>query len=111
MGRASFERVKAVGMGLPGVEEGTRSDGSPVLKVAGRFLAGMATHASAEAETLVVRARREERECLVAEAPETYYTTGHYRRHAVVLVRLGRVGEDELRDLLKASWKVTRAGG
>ena len=107
---AAFERVRAAGLGLPGVEESRKRDGSPVLKVAGRFMTGMATHESAEANVLVVRASGEERECLIAEAPETYFTTSYYRRHAVVLVRLRRVGDGELRDLLAGSWRATRAG-
>ena len=51
-----FERVRLVATTLPGVEAGVKYDGSPVLKVGGAFMAGLATHPSAEPSTLVVRA-------------------------------------------------------
>jgi hypothetical protein len=60
-----------VGLALPDVEATTRYDGSPVLKVGGCFMAGLATHHSAEPATLVVRSGFEEREWLLEDAPET----------------------------------------
>lgn len=88
----SFERVRMVGLTLPDVEATTKYDGSPVLRVGGCFMAGLATHRSAEPETLVVRVEPEERECLIEDAPETYYLTDYYRNHPVVLVRLSQLG-------------------
>ena len=102
-----FDVVKAVGLTLPDVEVAIRYDGSPVLKVGGCFMAGLATHQSAEPNTLVVRADLEEREWLIEDAPETYYLTEDYRRHPVVLVRLSRVDRDALRDLLSVSRRLT----
>jgi hypothetical protein len=104
-----FETVRAVGLALPGVEAATKYDGSPMLKVGGSFMAGLAIHPSAEPETLVVRADPEERECLIEDAPEAYYLTDYYRNHPVVLVRLSRVDRDALRDLLSMSRRVTLA--
>jgi hypothetical protein len=104
-----FETVSAVGLALPGVEAATKYDGSPMLKVGGSFMAGLAMHPSAEPETLVVRADREERECLLEDAPETYYLTDYYRKHPVVLVRLARLDRDALRDLLSMSRRLTLA--
>src|SRR5689334_14675556 len=89
-----FEAVRAAGLALPGVSAAERYDGSPVLKVGGVFMAGLATHASAEPCTLVVRHGLEEREGLIEDAPETYYLTDFYRRYPLVLVRLSRVGTD-----------------
>jgi hypothetical protein len=42
----------------------------------------------------------EQRAGLLAEAPETYYLTDHYRNYPVVLVRLSRIRIDQLRDHL-----------
>ena len=105
----AFDAVIAAGKGLPGVEAVTKYDGSPLLKVDGMFMAGLAMHPSAEPGTLVVRTRLEEREQLIEEAPETYYLTEHYRSYPLVLVRLSQVGADALRDLLSVSWRLTRA--
>jgi hypothetical protein len=104
-----FELVRAVGLALPDVESATKYDGSPVLKVAGSFMAGLATHPSAEPATLVVRVAIEEREWLIEDAPETYYVTDYYRSYPVVLVRLSRIDRDALRDVLAVSWRLTVA--
>jgi hypothetical protein len=103
----TFEIVRVVGLTLPNVEAATKYDGSPVLKVGGRFMAGLATHPSAEPDTLVVRHGLEEREWLLEEAPETYYLTDYYRRYPLVLVRLSRIEPDALRDVLSVSWRLT----
>lgn len=105
----SFDAVTAVGLLLPDVQATKRYDGSPVLKMAGCFMAGLATHQSAEPDTLVVRVDLEERELLLEEAPETYYVTDYYRRYPLVLVRLSRVDQDALSDLLSVSWRLTSA--
>ena len=41
---SAFDDVRRIGLTLPGVEAVTRYDGSPVLKLAGVFMAGLATH-------------------------------------------------------------------
>src|SRR5262249_5224688 len=105
----SFERVRRLGLALPGVEAATKYDGSPILRIRGCFMAGLATHASAEPETLVVRTDLEAREWLLQDAPETYYLTDYYRRHPVVLVRLSRTDDNALRDLLTVSRRLTLA--
>ena len=99
--------VREVGLVLPDVQAATKYDGSPVLKVGGAFMAGVATHRSAESATIVVRVDLEERDWLLQEAPETYYLTDYYRPHPVVLVRLARIDRDSLRDLVSVSWRLT----
>ena len=103
----TFATVREVGLALPNVQSATKYDGSPVLKVGGAFMAGVATHRSAEPVTIVVRVGLEERDWLLQEAPETYYVTDYYRPHPVVLVRLARIDRDALRDLLSVSWRLT----
>jgi hypothetical protein len=102
-----FERVKTIGLTLPDVEAAIKYDGTPVLKVRGCFMAGLATHRSAEPHTLVVRAGLEERDWLVADAPETYYLTDYYRTYPLVLVRLARIDRDALHDVLSVSRRLT----
>jgi len=110
-GRLTFETVTIVGLELPDVEATTRYDGSPVLKAGGAFMAGMATHHSAEPETLVVRVGVEEREWLLEDAPDTYYVTDFYRKYPLVLVRLSKIDRDALRDILAVSRRLTLAKG
>ena len=104
-----FEIVRTVGLALPDVEATTKYDGSPVLKLGGCFMAGLATHGSAEPDTMVVRVGFEDRKLLIEDAPETYYVTDYYRGYPLVLVRLLRVDRDALRDLLSVSWHLTSA--
>ena len=105
----SFARVRAVGLTFPDVEAEIRYDGSPVLKARGCFMAGLATHESAEPDTLVVRVGLDERPYLLEDAPDAYYVTDYYRQYPLVLVRLAAVGGDALRDLLAVSWRLTVA--
>jgi hypothetical protein len=99
-----IERALAVGLALPGVKAGAKG-----LQLRGRFLAGPATHQSAEPDSLVVRYGIADRAFLLAERPEGYYLTDYYRRHPVLLVRLAKVDDGVLRDLLLTSWRMTAA--
>ena len=96
--------MRRAGGRLPRVEESTYY-GTPALKVDGEMLACIASHSSAEPGTLVVRIPIADRDALIAEAPDTYYLTDHYVGYASVLVRLSRIREDALRDLLAIAWK------
>lgn len=107
--RDPFAAVRAAGLALPDVVAGAKYDGSPVLRVGGCFMAGLATHASAEPGSLVVRCEPAAREALLEDAPDTYYLTGHYAPHPVVLARLARLDAAALRDLLAASRRLTLA--
>ena len=105
----AFDRVRRIGLTLPDVEAATRYDGSPRLMLGGCFVAGLATHESAEADTLVVRAALDQRELLLEDAPETYYLTDYYERYPLVLARLSALPDDALRDLLAMSRRLTLA--
>ena len=105
----AFDRVQAAGVALPGVKASIRYDGMPVLKVNGCFMAGLASHPSAEPGSLVVRMEMEEREWLLADAAETYYVTEYYRRYPIVLARLSHLDAAALRDLLSVSYRLTVA--
>jgi hypothetical protein len=103
----AFDVVKTIGLTLPDVEAASRYDGAPVLRVAGVFMAGLATHPSAEPDTLVVRADFDERDRFIEDAPEIYYLTDDYRRWPVVLVRLRHIPPEALRELLALSLRLT----
>jgi hypothetical protein len=103
----AFDRVRALGLAWPDVAADTKYDGSPVLKCHGCFMAGVAMHASAEPDTLVVRIGPEARPLLLQEAADTYYVTAYYAPHPVVLVRLARIDRDALRDLLSMARRAT----
>jgi hypothetical protein len=105
--RDPFEVIRTIGLTLPGVEAAVRYDGTPLLRLGGAFVASLASHPSADPRTLVVRCEFEQRECLLEDAPDTYYVTEYYAKYPLVLARLDRLNDDALRDLLTVSCRLT----
>jgi hypothetical protein len=101
--RNAFAAVQAIGLAMEGVAAMTRYDGAIVLKAGGMFMAAIATHPSAEPNSLVVRSDFSDRELLIEDAPETYYVTDYYAKYPLVLARLDRLSDEALRDLLSVS--------
>ncbi len=115
--KMDFEDVREIARALPDVKESTLH-GVPSLKVSGRLLTCPAVHRSAESDSLVVRINFERRAELMAAEPSIYYVTDHYVNHPAVLVRLGQIDRDSLRELLGLAWrfvssktKASRRGG
>jgi hypothetical protein len=101
--RATFDRVKKIGVKLPGVVV-DKYFGMPALKLDGQLLACMASHKSAEPETLLVRIDFFERDLRIGNEPDIYYLKPHYVDFACVLTRLSRVGDAALADVLESGW-------
>lgn len=110
----TFDTVTEIARAFPDVERVAKYDGSPVLKVHGSFVAGLATDESArrrpgalarqaEADSLVVRVDFDQRVWLLEDAPDTYYVTDYYRKYPVVLARLSALTRDAVHDLLAGS--------
>ncbi len=102
--RIDFDTVRQIALSLPDVEESTVY-GSPALKVRGSLLMFIPINRSVEPNSLGVCVEFDKRSVLIAAAPETYYVTDHYRKHPTVLVRLSRIGLDELRNLIEIAWQ------
>lgn len=99
-GLPACRKLEAALEGLPGVSEGTFY-GYPSFKVGKKFLCRIK-----DAGTLVVTCPLEEKEMLIAAAPGIYFETDHYKGWPVVLVRIGAIGEEELRHRLVRAWTV-----
>ena len=99
-----FALVEAIARTLPEVEVSIYW-GQPALKAKGQMLVCMASHSSAEPNSLVVRMAIPDRDALVEEEPETYYLKDHYVGYPCVLVRLSRVHPDALRDLVTGAYR------
>jgi hypothetical protein len=104
----AFASVAAIGRTLPDVEE-TTSWGTPALKVGGKMFVCIASHKSAEADTLVVRMDIADRDAVIEDDPDTYYLKDHYVGYPCVLVRLRRVGADALRGLVVGAHRYVSA--
>lgn len=108
--KITFETVRAMGLALPDVEEGT-TYGTPALKIRGKMFVCVPSHRSAEPDSLVIRIDFDQREELIAADPKTYYLTDHYVGYPCMLVRLTRVHPDALRDLLSMAWRFVSTRG
>jgi hypothetical protein len=95
----TFAAVEAIGSALPDVEV-TTAWGQPALKVHGKMFVCMASHKSAEPNSLVVMMAFADRAALLEDDPATYYLKDHYVSYPCVLVRLTRIRLDALRDLV-----------
>src|ERR1700737_3190505 len=83
----TFAAVEAIGRTLPEVEV-TTAWGQPALKVHGKMFVCIASHKSAEPNSLVVMMAFADRDALVEDDPATYYLKKHYLNHPCALVRL-----------------------
>jgi hypothetical protein len=93
--------VRKVCLALPGVSERT-SWGQPAW-----FARTLMARIWEEG---VLTVKTDEREALAGTEPETFFWTPHHERSPqLVLIRLDRIGDDELGELLAESYRL--AGG
>jgi len=93
--------VRRVALSLPATTE-KPSYGTPGFRVKDRLFARIRE----EGDLLVVWvADLDEKDELLAADPDKFTTTTHYDGHPMVLVRMGAVDVDELRELLSDSWR------
>jgi hypothetical protein len=95
----TFAAVEAIGRALPDVEV-TTAWGQPALKVHEKMFVCIASHRSAEPNSLVVMMAFADRDALVEDDAATYYLKEHYLNYPCVLVRLNHIRVDALRDLV-----------
>lgn len=100
----TFEDVRRIALKFPHVEDGT-SYGTAALKVKKKFFVRLRE----DGDSLVIGMPFEQREALMAEDPATYYITDHYLNYEYVLVRLSKVSEEALRDLLMGAYRAALA--
>ena len=94
--------VRRIALALPATTE-KPSYGTPGFRVKDKLFARIRE----EGDVLVVWCEDlGEKAALLAAEPDKFFTTPHYDGHPTVLVRLGAVGVDELRELLTDAWRV-----
>lgn len=107
-GKVDFDTVLELGASLPEVRASSSARGI-ALKLKGHLVACTAIHPSAEPHSLMVRIDFDARDALLAKQSDTYYLTHHYRSSAAILVRLAKIGRQELRKLLEEAVKFVGA--
>jgi hypothetical protein len=101
----NYDVVRRIALTLPNVKEST-SYGTAALKVKGKLFVRL----KEDNETIVLRMEFDQREAMMAEDPETYFITDHYREYPWVLAKLARLKSEALRDLLRAAYRNALAG-
>ena len=71
----------------------------------------IASHKSAEPNTLAVIMEFADRDALIEDDPSIYYLKEHYLNYPCVLVRLSRVRADALRDLVTGAHRFVSGTG
>lgn len=108
MTRLTFDAIREIGLALPNTEEGT-AWGTPVLRVNGTIFTGIPIHKSAEPNSVMFRVDVADRDLLIQEQPDVYYTAAHYESYPCVLVRFARVTRDALDDLVRMAHRYASA--
>ena len=100
----TFDDVCAIGLALPGVEEG-QWYGTPGLKVKGKGF----TRLKEKMDDVIVLGvgTMLERDFLLESEPAVFFITDHYRDYPALLIRLAAIGEAALTELLTTAWRRT----
>ncbi|MGP3955018.1 MmcQ/YjbR family DNA-binding protein [Nonomuraea sp. 3N208] len=94
--------IRRIALALPETGEKTMY-GTPAFCVSGKWFARM--REDGDMLVLPVASEEEKAELLAAE-PATFSTTPHYDGYAIVLVRLGQVGPEQMGELLTDAWRL-----
>ncbi|MBN9623570.1 MAG: MmcQ/YjbR family DNA-binding protein [Actinobacteria bacterium] len=120
---ATWDDVAAIAAGLADVEEGT-SYGNRAWKVKGKLFVWERPLRKKEVEAMggfepegeaptgeILGARVPDegaKRALVESEPEIYFTTPHFDGHASVLIRLDRIGRQDLEEAIAEAWHSRR---
>jgi hypothetical protein len=96
---ATWKTVQKVAAKLPETEEGT-SYGTPAFKVKGKLFLRLRE----EGDSIAIYT--DDKEGLLASDPAIYFSTPHYDGYPMVLVRLSKISEKELREVLTDAWRI-----
>ncbi len=97
----TFEQVRAIVLGFPGVEERASHEGRPAFRTKKRGI----VYARPEPDVIVLWAPFEVRDALCLEHPKVFFFTDHYRDYSYVLVRLKAVQRPMLIELVEDAWR------
>ncbi len=99
---ADWETVRELVGALPEVEERT-SYGEPAFSVKGKLFVWMSPNRDARG-ALALRVDPDEKDLILESNPDVYFTVPHYDGYPSVLVRLGRIDHEELRERIEDAW-------
>jgi hypothetical protein len=99
----SEDDVRQIALSLPGAYEQESYGGRPSWRTQPRMFAWIRD----QPDALVAWVDSlQDKEALITSNPGKFFTTPHYDRHAVVLVRLEAVDVEEVAELITDSWRL-----
>jgi hypothetical protein len=112
---ATWDDVRRIALALPETTERGTHDGLPAWRVRDKLFVWERPLRRADLDALgdaapdgpVLGARVPDegvKEALVADDPRLYFTTPHFDGYPAVLVRLDRIGVEELTELVTEAW-------
>jgi hypothetical protein len=113
---ATWDDVRRIALALPETSE-RQSHGHPAWRVKDKLFVWDRPLRKADVEALgeeapqgpILGARVEHlmaKEALLADNPDVFFTTPHFDGHASVLIRLDRIGPEELNEMIVEAWLV-----
>jgi hypothetical protein len=96
----ALDTVRKLACALPGVEE-EGSAAVPAFKVKGTLFAWFRD----DPNVLAVKVNPINRPYLLQAEPAIFFLTDHYRNYPIVLVRLPRIGRQQLAEVLEEAWR------
>jgi hypothetical protein len=100
--KLTIEDVADIALAFPGVEEGT-SYGTRAWRVRKKFLMRVKERMD---DVLVIGVDNlDEKELLLEQSPDLYFTTDHYNGYPALLLRVNRMGRRELKALIERAWR------
>ena len=98
---ATFDDAVRLITELPGVSVGT-SYGTPAIKAGKKLIARLWE----DGDTLVVLAVEDmEQRFLMETQPDVFFKTPHYEGYDTILLRLSKIDERQLAELLQQAWE------
>jgi hypothetical protein len=97
---ADWETVREIALGLPEAEDASGS--RPAFRVRGKLFAWKSR--PRDGGTLAVRVDPDEKHLILESNPDVYFETPHYHGYPAVLVRLEKIGRDELAERIEDAW-------
>ena len=97
---ADWKTVRELALALPEAEDASGS--RPAFRVRGKLFAWMSRPRDGGA--LAVRVDPDEKQLILDSSPDVYFVTPHYEGYPAVLVRLEKIGRDELAERIEDAW-------
>lgn len=93
--------VRRIALALPKTEERT-CYGTPGFYVRKKIFARLLE----DGDSVVVKIDYERRDVLMKVDPKAYFITDHYRNYPMMIVRLSKVDQADLQELIEGAWQI-----